>query len=288
LVKLLFMSETRPGPIESERPKKFASYGREKFLASTEWQPAHRAFFGRHHEKRRIMEWRRADDVFCVGYEWEENVETINELHGENFLDEVIPKIIAKLRARGSKRKVRILDMGCGLGFFTDQIRARFGNEVEVYGTGIGKASLKRRKANIFRDIESGAIPLDPEQKARILSESDGSLHPNDAICNSVEQMRDFPEFDLIIDSEGEIVYAGGNGAGFYPKADTTQTKLICAIKKLNPGGELFISRIHFHHKNLTPERRAEISREYGVIIEDNEKAFQPGALKVTKLGITK
>ena len=92
------------------------------------------------------------------------------------------------------------------------------------------------------------------------------------------------PFSDLIVDSEGEIIYAGGTGAEFFPKGDSTQTKLLCAIKKLNPGGQLFISRIHENHKDLTPQRKEEIASVYGVKIEDNSKAHFPGALKITKV----
>lgn len=271
------MSETRKGA-------PFLSGDSKKYLAKQEWQPAANAFYKSRPDKRRVMEWRRADsNSINLGYDFEGQATTINELHGVDFLGEVIPGMIERVRAGGFKRKIKILDMGCGLGFFNDQIRARFGNEVEVYGTGIDKASLKKRKARIIRDIENGTMEMDEIEKARLLSETDGVLHPNDAKWNSIEELSDFPEFDLIVDSEGEIIYAGGSGVGFLSKGDSTQTKLICAIKKLNPGGQLFVSRIHENHKGLTPERRREICSQYGVTIEDNDKAHFPRALKITK-----
>ncbi len=272
---------------ETTRGEPFSDDAVKKYLAKEEWKPASNAFYKLYPEKRRVMECRRADEnTLKLGEDYydEEKTETINELHGENFLVDVIPKIIERVRSGGSKRKIKILDMGCGLGFFNDQVRAKFGDDVEVYGTGISKSSLKKRKAWIIRDIKSGAIEMDPAQKEQLLSETDGTLHPNDAKWNSVEELSDSPEFDLIVDSEGEIVYAGGTGAGFFAKVDSTQRKLICAIKKLNPGGQLFVSRIHERHKGLTPERRQEISATYNVIIEDSAKAHFPGALKITKI----
>ena len=124
---------------------------------------------------------------------------------------------------------------------------------------------------------------MDEVDKEQLLSETDGTLHPHDAKWNSIEELSDFPEFDLIIDSQGEMLYAGGTGAAFFPKGDSTQTKLICAIKKLNPGGQLFISRIHERHRGLTPERRQQIESDYGVIIEDNKEGYFSQALKITK-----
>lgn len=262
----------------------FSDKNRKRYLAREEWSPAAHAFYKPWPDKRRVMEWRRADSKSLnLGWEFEEDTKTINEIHGKDFLGDVIPKVIARVRASGSTRKIKILDMGCGLGFFNDQIRAKFGNEVEVYGTGIDKKSLKKRKARVISDIKSGSIEIDKTDKEQLLSETDGSLHPNDARWNSVEELSDSPEFDLIIDSEGEIIYAGGSGVGFFAKIDSTQTKLLYAIKKLNPGGQLFVSRIHESHKGLTPERRQEISEKYGVTIEDNNEAHFSGALKIKK-----
>lgn len=230
------------------------------------------------------MEWRRADSkALKLGYEFEEHMETINELHGEDFLNDVIPHIIERVRLSGGKRKVKILDMGCGLGFFNDQIRRKFGEEVEVFGTGINKSSLKKRKAEIILDVQSGKIEMSEVEKEQLLSETDGTLHPNDAKWNSIEELSRYPEFDLIVDSNGEISYAGGTGAGFFPKSDSTQRILICAIEKLNSGGQLFVSRVHERHRGLTQERRKEIESKYGVIIEDNTKAHFPNAFKITK-----
>jgi|SRR3989339_1297254 len=269
---------------EKSEAKSFLDKDGKAWRAREEWQPAAEAFFKPWPEKRRVMEWRRSgENIVDLGYDFEEYAETINQLHGVDFLNDVIPKLIEKISMSGVNRKVKILDMGCGLGFFNDQIRAKFGDKVEVYGTGINKANLKKRKAAIIKDIRSGKIIMPESDREEILSETDGNLHPNDAKWNSVEELSDFPEFDLIIDSEGEMIYAGGTGAGFFPKGDSTQTKLQCAIKKLNPGGQLFIYRIHKNHKGITPERRQWLEDTYGVIIEDNEAAHFSKALKITK-----
>jgi SAM-dependent methyltransferase len=270
---------------EKSTPQSFLSKESKAWRARQEWEPAAHAFYKPWPAKRRVMEWRRADkNSLNLGYDFEEQpLPTINELHGIDFLADVIPGIIERVRASGSKRKIKILDMGCGLGFFNDQIRSKFKDEVEVYGTGINKSSLKNRKAKIIRNIKDEKIKMDEADKEQILSETDGTLHPNDAKWNSIEELSNFPEFDLIVDSEGEIVYAGGTGVGFFPKGDSTQAKLICAIKKLNPGGQLYISRIHERHRDLTPVRKQELSAQYGVIIEDNNDAHFHGALVIRK-----
>ncbi len=263
----------------------FLNESAKKYVAGEEWGPAADAFYKPWPNKRRVLDWRRADDKFLqLGYDFENDKETINELHGEDFLSDIIPKIIERVRLSGSKRKIKILDMGCGLGFFNDQIRAKFGDEVEVYGTSIAKSNLQKRKRKIVDDVKNGIIEMNEDEKSRFLQETDGSLHPNDGKWNSVVELSDFPEFDLIVDSEGEIIYAGGTGVKFFPKADSTQVKLICAIKKLNAGGQLFVSRIHERHRHLTPERIRKIETQYGVIIEDNKKALFPRALKITKI----
>jgi hypothetical protein len=102
----------------------------------------------------------------------------IGYLHQTAFLRGIIPE---KIKEKEGKRKVRILDIGTGAAHFPDQIREQFGDAVEVYSTGLDKklASAKR------------GMPL----------------HINDIKWHSISELRDIPEFDLIIDTIGEIEY---------------------------------------------------------------------------------
>lgn len=106
----------------------------------------------------------------------------IQELHGESFIQKVIPAMIEKLEVG---RKLKILDVGAGAALYTDQIRQTFGERVKVFSTGISKqATRKVRK-------------LDGHPR----------LNKNDLKWRSIEQLSAFPEFHLIIDTFGEQAY---------------------------------------------------------------------------------
>ena len=98
------MSETRKG-------KPFSDDEYKKYLAREEWRPAAYAFFKPAPDKRRIMEWRRTNKNPSLGHDWEAKAQTINELHGVDFLNVIIPDIIERIRSGGSKRKIKILDI---------------------------------------------------------------------------------------------------------------------------------------------------------------------------------
>jgi hypothetical protein len=108
--------------------------------------------------------------------------QSIEYLHGEFIILSVIPRL---LKNKPVGYKLKILDNGGGIGVLTDQIRKRFGNEVEVYSTGLSKRVAKKyRKENDYPN-----------------------LHKNDLKWRSIEELSDFPEFDLIIDTFGELYY---------------------------------------------------------------------------------
>lgn len=185
-------------------------------------------------ERCRLAEGSISGDESAVG---------INEEHGEDFLNQVIPSIIQRVRDQGNKRKVRILDLGCGLGFFTDQIRKKFGNEVVVFGTSVEnpvqpEVSANQKKSYIdFIKLHSEELPPGVE-----LDELKDTIHPNDAQFRSILEMRQFPEFDLIIDTSGEFLYSG---KGFMPVDSYFDLVLTAALQKLASTGELYVSRVH-------------------------------------------
>ncbi|GEM_PF-1759737 len=103
-------------------------------------------------------------------------------LHDTSFLNKEIPEIIKRKKPG---EKLKILDVGGGIGSFTEQIRKKYPNEVIVYSTGLSKkAARKYRKDNVM-----------------------GPLDRRDLKWRSVYELSDYPEFDLIIDSFGEQWY---------------------------------------------------------------------------------
>lgn len=106
----------------------------------------------------------------------------ISRLHYVSFIDNVIPRLVAKKKGQG---KVRILDIGAGSAQYADQIREKFGNNVEVTTTGLAKSKAKEYREVINKN----------------------NLNPKDLKLASVFQMSDYPEFDLIIDTFGEQYY---------------------------------------------------------------------------------
>ncbi len=167
----------------------------------------------------------------------------VNEEHGVDFINEVIPRMLGRLTEEGLNRKLRILDLGCGFGFFTDELRQRFGDCVDVIGTSVENPVQKE-----IADAQKKAVIEGVRAKTHKLSAActdvklQEQVHPNDAKFRSVLEMRQFPKFDLIIDTSGEFLYAG---KGFLPTDSYSDLMLEAAIGKLAPKGELYVSRVH-------------------------------------------
>lgn len=104
----------------------------------------------------------------------------ITYLHGVSFIKHTIPQLI---HARANTGPIKILDIGGGEGFYAEQIRDTFGDSVNVHTTG-----LKKKTASQERD-----------------------LHPNDLKWRSVQQLTNYPEYDLILDTYGEATYGPQN-----------------------------------------------------------------------------
>jgi SAM-dependent methyltransferase len=145
--------------------------------------------------------------------------DSIESLHGVSFIRDIIPELIAKKR---NAEKVKILDVGAGAALFTDEIRKSFPGKVEVFSTGIRKKTAKEyRKEN---------VPT-----------GENNLHPNDLKWRSILELRDFEEFDLIIDTFGEYFYSDMSSVPDDRRRIITEY-LTSVIKKLKPGGVASLS----------------------------------------------
>ena len=182
--------------------------------------------FKRDRYDRRVMESRVAETSRSRG---EENINSVNGSHGVDFMKDVIPGMIEKLKRNDNKRKLKILDLGCGFGFFNDQLRARFRDGVDVYGTALVKTETNRRKSEFYDKIKNGVMLIDTTKREQLLQELKPQLHQNDAKWRSVMEMSEYPEFDLIIDTSGEMLYAQYADEVFR-----------AAIHKLQRGGLLY------------------------------------------------
>ncbi|HPV70900.1 MAG TPA: hypothetical protein PKY08_03360 [Candidatus Magasanikbacteria bacterium] len=158
--------------------------------------------------------------------------EDIEYAHGISFLNQVIPEILERFAKQDKKRKIKILDLGGGVGLFADQIRERFGEKVAVYTTSAFGSSEKTRKELV-------------EKKKTATKNKEAKLHKLDAYKTSIGDFRDFPEFDLIIDTYGEMYYTQGN----FTNSDAQEKvgfkeKIDMVIKKLQEGGRLFLGKV--------------------------------------------
>lgn len=65
-------------------------------------------------------------------------------------------------------------------------------------------------------------------------------IHPNDRKWRSIVQMRDFPEFDMIIDTYGEITYS--EPARLADDPELFNLTIRAALSKLLPDGDLYVA----------------------------------------------
>lgn len=219
----------------------------------------------------------------------------VNGRHGVDFLNDIIPQEIERVRKEGQGRKVRILDSGCGLGFFGDQVRERFGDQVRVFGTSLARGSRMTEKKRMLidklrNDSEFGMTaclsdPIIVSEQVRdqilesigrkLMPESDGRerrmMHANDGKWRSILEMTDYPEFDLIIDTYGELFYTDDVS---YFKCDFSGNfyKVCCAaLKKLYPGGRLFVASLKSEgQKRFIDSNRERLEKIFGVTIARN------------------
>ncbi|MEI7510738.1 MAG: hypothetical protein WCJ84_01125 [Candidatus Peregrinibacteria bacterium] len=154
-----------------------------------------------------------------TGYKPLEN--SIDARHGERFLSETIPQMLE------TRNKIKVLDIGGGMGLHAEQMRKIFGEDViRVFTTGLCKKpyrEFRRKYAQTYAN--NGFFQEDISQKP----------HRDDLQWRSLSQLSDFPEFDIILDTYGEHMYACDTN-------ETFEQYFRMVAKKLLPGGHASIS----------------------------------------------
>lgn len=191
----------------------------------------------------------------CNVKDWE-FVLSISKAQELYFIRDIIPKMLERKRTQGEKEYANILDVGGGIGLYAQQIRDNFGPEkVRVYTTG-----LRKRLAKKVREKRGGRLDKD------------------DLRWRSILQLRDFPEFDLILDTWGEF---------YYTDDKNKQKYLDAVIKKLLPNGFACIAPIDL---DVSAQERVtkflEIAKESGVISDYKIISFQSSLGKKKALRI--
>ncbi len=265
-----------------EGAKPFITPEQRKKVFVPKWQEAVRVHYDPKELHYPVMECRLVDKNYNLGNRFENSEqETVNAIHGFDLLEEVIPRHIEQRNQSGMAGKIRILDLGTGMAFVSDQIRTRWKDKVEVYGTNLMSKRQVKKKKEIYRAIKSGEIPMSDEDRSRLLSQISENYHPNDNIVRSILEMKDFPEFDIIIDTCGEMYYSGD---GYRPDQTNTLQVFTAAIKKLNPGGEFFIGRVldTFILNELFKKAKV-IESKYPIELRQNPKALWDTSFVVKK-----
>ncbi len=149
--------------------------------------------------------------------ESDEIPDSIAGRHEESFINETIPRLIEE----NPNRKIKILDIGGGIGMFAKQIRESFGDKVEVFTTGLKKKAVKKEMERVGESIK---------------------LNKNDLKWRSVLELHDFPEFDLMIDTAGEALYSLSFKKG--ATLDDAAKYFNAVASKLLPGGHASIEYV--------------------------------------------
>lgn len=177
----------------------------------------------------------------------------INGFHGRSIIKDVIPSLIQ----RKQSEKVKIIDVGAGACLYTEQIRKEFGDKVDVYSTGLRKKTAKQEREK----IQAGESPDFEEiryitpHEGRIFWTPSTSLHPNDLKWRSILELSKHPEFDLILDTNGELRSAVNN-------LDYLKKYLSAVIIKLNSQGVASLAGVNLKHDNLFRQISEELSGE--------------------------
>jgi hypothetical protein len=185
----------------------------------------------------------------------------MTKLHQESFINDVIPKKIKENIK--SNRKVRILSLGAGIGAYAEQIRQAFPEDVRVFTTGLNRRYVELARANLakYTDLKNpkeSDLPESDDQREYVLEKAsmflkfknligDKPLTQDDFKWQSITQLKDFPEFDLIEDTYGEFLYDSN------AKPELVENYLILVIKKLLPGGRASIVPVTFEEGSYNP-----------------------------------
>lgn len=175
------------------------------------------------------------------------------------------------LEEKKDPRRFQVLLLGSGVGLFNDELRATFGKKIDVKGISlVNEGVLGKQKKMLQRHAVLGTGPFDVgseeankeleprRQRVReVLREGSGvrqqpTVRREDAKWASILDLRDYPEFDLIIDTFDELFYASKepepSSRSPHERFEMFNWKMRAAIHKLRPGGELYIGRLQ-HEK---------------------------------------
>src|SRR3989344_228551 len=131
------------------RPREY-----EKFINPTDEEFQKQIRF-KHEGKRRLNELKLPEERLHVGYEKEIDIAgDVSTIHGFDFIDGVIPEKKQELQQRGIKRKIRICDIGSGLGLFCDQLKHYHGLDTKIFGTSLRRKGDRGRKKSSTDALE--------------------------------------------------------------------------------------------------------------------------------------
>lgn len=196
----------------------------------------------------------------------------INQAHEVHFIERIIPEKIAQLRKQGNHRRVAVIDLGCGLGFFNDQLRKAFPQDIIVYGTTLMRRdAMEQRRALITEAHGLKTAGQDRRLKnihtVREFADFSPTMHPNDGKWHSILELRRAPEFDIMIDTMGELHYA------YDPKLPPELREqyflrvLRACLVKLQEEGMLYVADLMEPEADIVHEHQKEIADHYGVTI---------------------
>ena len=166
----------------------------------------------------------------------------VNRFHGGSIIKDVILALIKKKQPG----KVKIIDLGAGACLYAEQIREEFGDKVDVYSTGLRKKTAReeRRKIQEGGLFDFGNVQYILPHEGKVFWTPSVNLHPNDSKWSSILELSKYPDFALILDTNGELRSAVNN-------LDYLQKYLNAVITKLNPQGIASLAGVNLKHSNL-------------------------------------
>jgi len=165
--------------------------------------------------------------------------QSIEKLHHQSFIDYIKSRL---QESEFEQRKFKVLDMGGGAGVYADQIKKMCGDRVRVFTTG-----LRKKIARHYRqDRGLGKLPKESLKWRSILE-----LNHED------KEGRPEEEFDLIINTWGEIPYLVEGGLGTVMEEDISrrlESFLGMTLAKLRPNGLASIYPILYYRIKVVEE----------------------------------
>ncbi len=208
---------------------------------------------------------------------------TINSSHGVEFIGDVFPKKVEKLRAAGEKRKLKVLNNGAGLGLYNEQVREALGDDVKIIGTSLSNLKFTREEivektrqavtrshaALPDHHIKKKEIPYSKDRETLIKKLlGKGKQKKVDKIRESILELRDFQEFDVILDTYGELYYASMYDQINEDDEKTEFNQIFDAlVRKLLSSGELYIASLYKNTAVYMWQNAEKLEEKYGIQI---------------------